>query len=73
MKISKAEAASSDELMKRICFLKTSKLKYENAKVMQESLDKRLNILVHGMKEDNDNGKKTTEISKNLKNFYKRA
>ena len=37
MKISKAEAASIDELKERIVFLETFKLIYENAKLMQES------------------------------------
>ena len=55
LKISKAEAASIEELKERIVFLETFKLNYENAKVMQESYDKRLNILVHGFKEDSDN------------------
>ena len=55
LKISKAEAASIEELKERIVFLETFKLNYENTKVMQESYDKRLNILVHGVKEDSDN------------------
>ena len=54
-KISKAEAASIEELRERIVFLETFKLNYENAKVTQKSCDKRLNILVQGLKEDSDN------------------
>ena len=41
LKISKAEAASIEELKERIVFLETFKLNYENAKVMQESYDQR--------------------------------
>ena len=55
MKIFKAEAASIEELRERIVFLETFKLNYENAKVTQKSCDKRLNILVQGVKEDSDN------------------
>ena len=55
LKISKAEAASIEEPKERIVFFETFKLNYENTKVMQESYDKRLNILVHGVKEDSDN------------------
>ena len=66
LKISKAEAASIEELKERIVFLETFKINYENAKVMQESYDKRLNILVHGVKEDSDNewGKKRQNYRK---------
>ena len=70
IKISKAETASFEEFKERIVFLETFKLNHENAKVVQESYDKRLNILVHTVKEDNA-WKKETEVSKNLKNFCK--
>ena len=55
MKISKAEPASIEELKERTVFFESFKLIYENPKVMQESNDKGLNILVHGVKEDSDN------------------
>ena len=55
LKISKAQAASIEEQKERIVFLETFKLNYENTKIMQESYDERLNILVHGVKEDSDN------------------
>ena len=55
LKISKAEAASIEEQKERIVFLETFKLNYENTKIMQESYYERLNILVHGVKEDSDN------------------
>ena len=58
MKI-KAEAASIEQLKERIVFFEIFKLNYENAKVMQESYNKRLNILVHGVKEDRDNAWET--------------
>ena len=66
MKISKAETASIKELKERIVFLETFKLNYENAKVMQESYDKRFNILVHDVKEDSANAweKKDRNIEK---------
>ena len=78
MKISKAEAASIKELKERIVFLETFKLNYENAKVMQESYDKRLNILVHGVKEDSDNawekrGRRIETFEEFLQNELKMA
>jgi len=44
-----------ENLTKRINGLEEFKQNYENAMTMQESYNKRLNILIHGIKEDIDN------------------
>ena len=50
--VTKAEADTVTRLTERIEKLEKIQINYENKMVMQESYSKRLNILIHGVKED---------------------
>ena len=52
---SKVDIESLDDLTAKLAHLEEFKLNYEKNKIMQESYDKRLNVLIHGIKEDYDN------------------
>ena len=66
----KANLKTVDGLQERIRFLEKFKDDHEKTLIMQESYDKRLNILIHGIEEDNDNvwEKRESTIEK-FKNF----
>jgi len=66
----KADNKIIENLTKRINCLEEFKQNYENALVMQESYNKRLNILIHGIKEDSNNPwEKRDETTDKLKKF----
>jgi len=61
LKNSKADSNVVDEFKGKIGLLENFKVNYEKAQIMKESYDKRLNVLIHGVKEDNNNAWKKRE------------
>jgi len=51
----KVDVGTKNKLKERLAYLKNSHANHEKAKIMQESYDKRLNSLIHGVKDDGDN------------------
>ena len=70
----KADLTSLNQMNKRIKKLESMIESYEKSAVMQESYDKRLNILIHGTKEDNDSPweKQDTTVTK-FQEFLKKG
>ena len=52
-----ADVKSIDELKAKILILEKSQENYEKDMIMKESYDKRLNVLIHGVKEDVSNAR----------------
>ena len=64
--------SSNSNLQARIVVLEDFIQNIEKAKVMQESYDKRLNILIHGIRENSNNAwEKREETIAKFKNFLK--
>ena len=50
----KVDLTTFQQLKDKLTVLENFKSNYEKAQIMQETYDKRLNILIHGMKENSD-------------------
>jgi len=62
----KADVDTMDAIKDKLAFLEKFYQNYEKNKIMQECYDKRLNVLIHGVKEDGENvWEKRKQQSKN--------
>ena len=59
----KVDLTSFQQLKDKLTALENFKSNYKKAQIMQESYDKRLNILIHGIKENSDSPWKKHEES----------